>query len=50
MSGKSFGGTLTTQHGAALEVSCSYATAKRWQQEFIRKVARNFKCDSLIES
>lgn len=39
-----------TLHGAALEVSCSYATAKRWQQEFIRKVARNFKCDSLIES
>ena len=85
MSGKSFGGTLTTQqkpkprrlaqtgqmpdgqrrlsvigmvffrkthtlHGAALEASCSYATAKRWQQAFIREVACNFKCNSLIES
>ena len=39
-----------TLHGAALEVSCSYATAKRWQQAFIQEVARNFKCDSLIES
>lgn len=88
MSGKSFGGTLTTHrsrsrgrtsaiaqtgqmpdgqrrlsvigmvffrkthtlHGAALEASCSYATAKRWQQAFIREVACNFKCNSLIES
>lgn len=39
-----------TLHGAALEASCSYATAKRWQQAFIREVACNFKCNSLIES
>lgn len=34
-----------TLEGAAQLVSCSYATAKRWQQDFIREVARNYRCE-----
>lgn len=34
--------------GAAMLIPCSYQTAKRWQQQFIRLVAKNFKCDSLM--
>lgn len=29
--------------------SVSYATAKRWQQSFIREVARNFQCERLLD-
>lgn len=28
--------------GAAMSIPCSYATAKRWQQAFIRQVALEF--------
>lgn len=35
--------------GAAMQIPCGYETAKRWQQDFIREVARNIKCDGLIE-
>lgn len=35
--------------GAALQIPCSYETAKRWQQDFIRETARNFKCDGLLK-
>lgn len=35
--------------GAALQVPCAYETAKRWQGQFIREVARNFKCDGLLK-
>ena len=38
--------TLT---GAALQIPCGYETAKRWQQQFIRTVAVNFRCDGLKE-
>ena len=31
-----------TLEGAALMVPCSYMTAKRWVQQFIKAVARNF--------
>lgn len=30
-----------TLEGAAMEVPCSYVTAKRWQQQFIVQVAKN---------
>lgn len=35
--------------GASLQVPCAYETAKRWQQQFIREVARNFRCDGLLK-
>lgn len=34
---------------ASIMESVSYATAKRWQQSFIREVARNFRCDRLLD-
>ena len=34
--------------GAAMQIPCSYATAKKWQQEFICEVAKNFKCEKLV--
>lgn len=30
-----------TLEGAAMAIPCSYVTAKRWQQQFIVRVARN---------
>lgn len=33
--------------GAAQRIPCSYETAKRWQQKFIRTVATHFKCEGL---
>ena len=38
-----------TLSGAALMVPVSYATAKRWQQAFIRETARHFRCESLLK-
>lgn len=38
-----------TLQGAALNVPCSYETAKEWTQQFIRAVARAFKCDGLLQ-
>ena len=38
-----------TLPGAALMVPVSYATAKRWQQSFIRATARHFRCESLLK-
>lgn len=35
--------------GAALQIPCSYQTARNWQQDFIREVARNIRCDGLIK-
>lgn len=35
--------------GAALQVPCGYETAKRWQRDFIREVAKNIKCDGLTK-
>lgn len=37
-----------TLQGAALNIPCSYETAKRWQQQFIRCVARHFSCNGLF--
>ena len=34
-------------HGAAITIPCDYETAKRWQQQFIREVAKNFCCNGL---
>lgn len=31
-----------TLEGAALMVPCSYMTARRWHNDFIRRVAKNF--------
>ena len=39
-----------TLAGAAIKIPCGYETAKRWQQDFIREVARNFACKTLIFS
>ena len=36
--------------GAAMKIPCGYSTAKRWQQDYIREVAKNFKCDGLTKS
>lgn len=36
-----------TLSGAAYEIGLGYITARRWQQEFIRCVARNFVCNGL---
>lgn len=38
-----------TLSGAALMIPCGYETAKRWQQQFIKQVAKSFKCDGLID-
>jgi len=38
-----------TLQGAALNVPCSYETAKRWTQQFIKAVARAFSCGSLLK-
>lgn len=35
--------------GAAMLIPCDYETAKRWQQQFIRRVAANFVCIGLKE-
>lgn len=35
--------------GAALQIPCSYQTARNWQQDFIREVARNIRCDGLLK-
>ena len=35
--------------GAALQVPCSERTAQRWSSAFIKTVARNFRCDSLLD-
>ena len=38
-----------TLQGAALNVPCSYETAKIWTQQFIRLVARYFECCGLLK-
>ena len=38
-----------TLQGAALNVPCSYETAKRWTQQFIRLVAKSFECHGLLK-
>lgn len=38
-----------TLSGAAMMIPCGYETAKRWQQQFIKQVARSFKCDGLLQ-
>lgn len=38
-----------TLAGAAMLIPCSYETAKRWQQQFIREVAKGIRCNGLIE-
>lgn len=38
-----------TLQGAALNVPCSYETAKRWTQQFIRLVAKSFECCGLLK-
>ena len=38
-----------TLQGAALNVPCSYDTAKRWTQQFIRLVAKSFECCGLLK-
>lgn len=35
--------------GAALQVPCSEKTAKRYHADFIKAVAQNFRCDSLLD-
>lgn len=37
-----------TLQGAALNVPCSYETAKIWTQQFIRLVAKSFSCATLL--
>ena len=37
-----------TLAGAAQMIPCSYETARRWHGDFIREVARNFKCSRLF--
>lgn len=34
--------------GAAQQIPCSYETAKQWHADFIREVARNFRCRGLF--
>lgn len=34
--------------GAALKIPCSERTAQRWHADFIREVARNFRCSGLL--
>ncbi len=34
---------------AAIHIPCSYGTVKRWHSEFIKDVARHYKCDSLLK-
>lgn len=38
-----------TLQGAALNVPCSYETAKIWTQQFIRLVAKSFRCCGLLK-
>lgn len=38
-----------TLQGAAINVPCSYETAKRWTQQFIRLVAKSFECCGLLK-
>lgn len=38
---------IRTLSGAAAQIPCSYETAKRWQQQFIKAVAANFRCKGL---
>ena len=38
-----------TLQGAALNVPCSYETAKIWTQQFIRLVAKSFECHGLLK-
>lgn len=38
-----------TLHGAALAIPCSYDTVKKWQQQFIRCVAKSFSCSELLK-
>lgn len=38
-----------TLQGAALNVPCSYETAKGWTQQFIRAVAKAFECQGLLK-
>lgn len=38
-----------TLAGAAMQVPCSYDTAQQYHADFIKAVARNFKCDGLLE-
>ena len=35
--------------GAAMQIPCSYQTAKDWQQAFIREMAKRIKCDGLLK-
>ena len=35
--------------GAAMQIPCSYQTAKVWQQDFIRAVAAQIKCNGLLK-
>ena len=37
-----------TLAGAASTIPCGKRTAERWQSDFISKVGKNFRCDSLI--
>lgn len=37
-----------TLEGASLQIPCCERTARYWQSDFIKLVAKNFKCDSLI--
>lgn len=36
-----------TIQGAADSIPCSWATAQRWQSDFIVEVAKNFSCNGL---
>lgn len=37
-----------TISGAAQKIPCSYETAQQWHADFIRLVAQNFRCKSLL--
>lgn len=37
-----------TLAGAAKKVHCSYETAQHWHADFIREVAKNFRCKGLF--
>lgn len=38
-----------TLEGAALMIPCSERTARRWHTDFIKLVAKKFKCDGLLD-
>lgn len=38
-----------TLPGAALMIPCSERTAWRWQTSFVKCVAKNFRCDGLLD-